>query len=96
MDPNQGIYSILNVSRISKFLAKKLILEYSKHLQKGKTFSTVFFFDQNFDIDLLNNFKSYFTKLSYDQENMEFVDKISKNYFKKFTQGNLLFTNVDL
>ena len=96
MDPNQGIYSILNVSRISKFLAKKLILEYSKYFQQSKTFNTLFFIDENFDIDLLNNFKSYFTKLSYDQENMEFVDKISKDYFKKFTQGNLLFTNIDL
>jgi hypothetical protein len=59
-----------------------MILEYSLHLKKGKQFNIVFFLDQHFDDEILENFKNVFTRLSYDEELDAKVTNSAKRFFE--------------
>jgi hypothetical protein len=62
-----------------------MILEYTLHLKKGKQFNIVFFLDQHFDNEILQNFKNIFTRLSYDEEVDVKVTNSAKRFFKDST-----------
>ena len=67
-DPNKGVYSVLNISRIPSSLAKKMILEYSARIDEGRRFNVVFFLDEEFDDELLESFNAVFARLTYNPD----------------------------
>ena len=61
-----------------------MILKYSKHLKQGKEFNVIFFVNTNFDNEILENFKTLFTRLSYDKEIEIKVTDFAKTFFSRF------------
>ena len=82
MDPNENIYSIINVSKLPSSVVKRLVLEYTYFLKQGKEFKVVFFLDELFDNAILENYKEYFTRLSYDEDSKLKIKSFSKNFFQ--------------
>ena len=82
MDPNQSIYTILNISKLLPSLIKKIILEYSHYFEKGSKFHTLVLLDQHFDKELLLSFKKQFSELSYCNDSIDKVMYKVKKYFQ--------------
>ena len=62
-----------------------MILEYSLYLKQGKQFNIVFFLDEHFDEQILQNFKDIFTRLSYDEEADSKVTESARRFFQDST-----------
>lgn len=80
LDPNEGIYCVVNVSRLPSSLAKRMLLRYLEHFKKGRTANVLFFLDEHFDNELLKSFEAFFTRRSYDQEHDHKVATAAKEY----------------